>query len=110
MVTAAVPEACDTCHKPGLGQQMIPLWQRNTRRLHKGVSEVLATLPPSKDPRVVELTKNAQTLLDLVRLDGSWGVHNPRYTQELLKQARLNLSEAIKVSTKARANKEKTTP
>jgi hypothetical protein len=110
MVTAAVPEACDTCHKPGLGQQMIPLWQRNTRQLHKGVSEVLAALPPSKDPRVVELTKNAQTLLDLVRLDGSWGVHNPRYTQELLKQARLNLAEAIEVSTKTKANKEKTTP
>ena len=110
MVTAAVPEACDTCHKPGLGHQMIPLWQRNTRQLHKGVSDVLSALPPSKDPRVLELTKNAQTLLDLVRLDGSWGVHNPRYTQELLKQARVSLAEAIAASKKAEANKEKATP
>ena len=30
----------------------------------------------------------ARGLLDLVEMDGSWGVHNPRYTQSLLERAR----------------------
>jgi len=30
---AAAAKACDSCHKPSLGDQMIPLWQKNTRTL-----------------------------------------------------------------------------
>jgi hypothetical protein len=45
--------------------------------------------------------RQAQHLIDLVRLDGSWGVHNPRYTQELLNQARSKL-----LASKAQAKKE----
>jgi hypothetical protein len=43
----------------------------------------------------------ARQLIDVVRLDGSWGVHNPRYTQELLNQARAKLIEARKPAAKA---------
>ena len=28
-----------------------------------------------------------KTMLGIVRLDGSWGVHNPTYTQQLLERA-----------------------
>ena len=33
------------------------------------------------------LVEGARHLLDLVKVDGSWGVHNPRYTQRLLEEA-----------------------
>jgi PleD family two-component response regulator len=46
------------------------------------------------DDRERELVQQAQRLIDVVRLDGSWGVHNPRYTEELLNQARAKLLEA----------------
>jgi nitrate/TMAO reductase-like tetraheme cytochrome c subunit len=84
-VARAVPEACDACHRPGFGAQLIPLWQRSARELY---DEVAALLPP--EPATPQ-AREARRLLDLVRVDGSWGVHNPRYTQQLLEQARAML-------------------
>jgi hypothetical protein len=92
-VAVATAKACDTCHKPGLGEQMIPLWQKNTHTLYDSVVQMMPKVAPIDD-RERELVQQAQRLIDLVRLDGSWGVHNPRYTQELLNQARAKLLEA----------------
>ncbi|MBL9031509.1 MAG: NapC/NirT family cytochrome c [Phycisphaerae bacterium] len=89
-VAAAVPEACDACHKPGLGAQMVPLWQKTTRALYDRVAEELKAATGA-DPRAVE---EARRLMELVRLDGSWGVHNPKYTQQLLEQARAKIAPA----------------
>jgi len=72
---------------------MIPLWQKNTRTLHESVVQLLPSTPPT-DEHGRRLVDEARQLIDLVRLDGSWGVHNPRYTQELLNQARGKLMEA----------------
>lgn len=89
-VRRAVPEACDNCHQAGLGEQMVPLWQRNTQKLYDQAAELL----PGEDtpwnagcPEAQEKIDEANRLLELVRLDGSWGVHNPLYTQRLLEQA-----------------------
>jgi hypothetical protein len=92
-VAVATSTACDACHKPGLGAQMIPLWQRNTHALYDSVVELVPATPPA-DERGKQLVGDAKRLIDVVRLDGSWGVHNPRYTQELLGQARAKLLEA----------------
>jgi len=92
-VAVATAKACDSCHKPGLGEQMIPLWQKNTHTLYDSVTQMMPKAAPIDD-RERELVQQAQRLIDLVRLDGSWGVHNPRYTQELLNQARAKLLEA----------------
>jgi hypothetical protein len=92
-VAVATAAACAACHKPGLGEQMIPLWQKNTHTLHDSVVQLLPADPPA-DERGRQLVTEARQLIDLVRLDGSWGVHNPRYTQELLNQARGKLMEA----------------
>jgi hypothetical protein len=92
-VAVATAAACDACHKPGLGAQMIPLWQKNTRALHESVVQLLPATPPV-DEHARQLVNEARQLIDLVRLDGSWGVHNPRYTEELLRQARAKLLEA----------------
>lgn len=96
-VNRAVPAACDACHREGLGDQMIPLWQRTTRQLY---DEVDALLPTPRDPWAAGVAAaqtrvdEARRLLELVRVDGSWGVHNPRYTQHLIEQARRKVVEA----------------
>jgi nitrate/TMAO reductase-like tetraheme cytochrome c subunit len=89
-VTLADAKACDNCHKPGASEQ-VPLWQRNTKALYEGVSKMLPVEDRTLDDRQQKLVADARQLLDLVRVDGSWGVHNPRYTQRLLEQAQKDL-------------------
>lgn len=93
LVHAAAPEACDACHKPGYGAQIIPLWQKTTRTmLEQAERDVAKTRAVAGfDPALVA---EAEGLMRLVREDGSWGVHNPRYAQHLLEQARAKLSAA----------------
>ena len=100
MVTAASPKACDRCHKPGLGDQLIPLWQQNTKDLYQAVSDLLTEAEKAKytDRNALAKVTEAGTVLELVRLDGSWGVHNPRYTEDLLTRARKLLGEAAKIA------------
>jgi hypothetical protein len=94
-VAVASAKACDSCHKPGLGEQMIPLWQKNTRTLYENVQRMLPdAAKPLPSPRAEQLVSEARQLLALVRLDGSWGVHNPPYTQKLIEQARDKILEA----------------
>ncbi|MGE3108990.1 MAG: cytochrome c3 family protein [Phycisphaerales bacterium] len=90
MVFAAVAEACDRCHRPGFGAEMVPLWQRTAHALFDAVESDYNSLDPTAqlDPEVIAVRR----LLDMVRADGSWGVHNPRYTQQLLEQARTRLA------------------
>jgi hypothetical protein len=92
-VTVATAASCDNCHKPGLGEQMVPMWQKNTHTAYDAVVAMLPKTPPTTDAQKAALLET-QKLLDLVRLDGSWGVHNPRYTAELLNRARQTLIDA----------------
>lgn len=68
---------------------MVPLWQKSTRSLY---DDILAnvTAAEAKGGKPLE---EARHLLreELVRKDGSWGVHNPKYTQKLLERARESL-------------------
>ena len=94
-VAGASPQACDRCHKAGLGETMVPLWQKNTHELYDSVAKVLpAAKAAARGAEPQRLVGEAERLLELVRLDGSWGVHNPRYTQKLLEEAKGKLEEA----------------
>jgi nitrate/TMAO reductase-like tetraheme cytochrome c subunit len=94
-VAKAVPEACDRCHQPGLGNKMIPRWQKDTKALYEEIEAQLKDLTLAPDDSAGKaLADDARSLLDLVRNDNSWGVHNPRYTQLLLEQARAKVREA----------------
>ncbi len=108
-VAAATSEACDACHRTGSGEQMISLWQRSTHQIY---DEAFALLPTEKspwasdDPVVQREVDQARRLLELVRVDGSWGVHNPLYTQLLIEQARKRLIEAgAPINTSAGASR-----
>jgi nitrate/TMAO reductase-like tetraheme cytochrome c subunit len=99
-VAVAVPEACDACHTPGLGDKMIPLWQRTTRDLYTTVFELYKATRVEGEAARVRVAE-ARELLEIVRLDGSWGVHNPGYTQSLIEHAREKLVEAAQIEITA---------
>lgn len=91
-VNVAVAEACDSCHKPGAGDQ-IAVWQKSTKAMYAGIEKMLPPADRTLDAHQRQLLREAKGLLDLVRTDGSWGVHNPKYTQHLLEQAQQKLAE-----------------
>ena len=93
LVIAASPKGCDGCHREGLGDQMIPLWQKTTRTLYDGIEADLKAAEAGADAqgRAADFAR-VRALLTQVRVDGSWGVHNPRYVQQLLQEARQTLS------------------
>ena len=95
MVRRAAVQGCDGCHAPGLGERMIPLWQNATRGLYDKASAELAAMNSKvTEGPARELLDEAAGLIQLVELDGSWGVHNPKYTQKLLEQAREKITAA----------------
>lgn len=89
-VLVATVDSCDGCHQDGFGKMMIPLWQGST---HELFDQVVRELEAARAAGIdAAIAADVQRLLDLVRADGSWGVHNPRYTQQLLEQARAKLT------------------
>lgn len=90
LVLAASPDACDKCHQPGFGNQMIPLWQKQTHGLYDEVES--AFKGPASKGLSAEATARVKQILTNVKSDGSWGVHNPKFTQQILAEARTLLA------------------
>jgi len=94
-VAKAVPQACDNCHEKGTGKQYIPFWQENIKAMHEKVSRKLEQLKARARNTTNEQTasqlnqsiEQAQSILESVSADGSWGVHNFKYTEAMLLQA-----------------------
>ena len=103
-VTRAVTEACDECHEAGTGERYIPFWQGQIKALHKQVSENLRSLEkrtksesdPQLKQQIADSVKQAQLLLQSVESDGSWGVHNLKYTESMLLAANDIINKAQK--------------
>lgn len=94
-VARAVPAACDKCHESGTGAKYVPFWQETVKRLYEQVerkvkeSEALVAADTNTE-HAQELARRvgqARSILDSIRLDGSWGVHNFKYTETLLLEA-----------------------
>ncbi|MCF7972568.1 MAG: NapC/NirT family cytochrome c [Phycisphaerae bacterium] len=91
-VARAVPRACDTCHAEGTGLKYIPFWQDEIKTLHARITErstrlarrLELTAAISDLPAKQALLTQAQDILNSVVADGSWGVHNFKYTERLL--------------------------
>lgn len=95
-VNAATPQACDACHQPGFGERMVPLWQKATHQLYDDLEKALADAEAntSIDEAGRAQLLNVKKLLNIVKTDGSWGVHNSAYTQQVLERARETLTMA----------------
>jgi hypothetical protein len=87
-VAKAVPRACDNCHEEGTGQQYIPFWQNKIKAMHEEASRKLDRLKSRQaTSRLKESIDQAQSILDSISSDGSWGVHNFKYTEAMLRRA-----------------------
>jgi nitrate/TMAO reductase-like tetraheme cytochrome c subunit len=94
-VAKAVGAACDKCHEKGTGEKFIPFWQGQTKKLHAKVSDkvkelqgrIERTVDTAKIEEIKKAVAEANALLDTVASDGSWGVHNLKYTEALLLKA-----------------------
>jgi hypothetical protein len=91
-VARAVPAACDRCHEPGTGQQYVPFWQTTIKDLYDRVDrkakqfDELAKLQRDEQraQEMQQRSQQARSMLDSIFFDGSWGVHNFKYTEALL--------------------------
>jgi hypothetical protein len=100
-VARAVPRACDTCHESGTGQRYIPFWQKNIKNLYQQVLEKtdslerkLTLLNGSEGiGEYADPMGEVRSILESVRSDGSWGVHNLKYTEAILLKAKKILSD-----------------
>jgi hypothetical protein len=94
-VAKAVPRACDNCHEEGTGQQYIPFWQNKIKAMYEKVnrkldqlkSRVRNTSSEQTASRLNESIDQAQSILESISSDGSWGVHNFKYAEALLIRA-----------------------
>lgn len=87
-VAKAVPRACDNCHEQGTGQQYVPFWQNKIKAMHEEVNRKLDQLKSRQvTSRLKESIDQAQSILDSISSDGSWGVHNFKYTEAMLRRA-----------------------
>jgi hypothetical protein len=101
-VARAVPQACDKCHEAGTGEKYVPFWQGNTKKLFEQVNSRLSRLENrvqfETDKQEIEKLQNrvseAKVLLDSVEVDGSWGVHNLKYTEAMLMKANKIITES----------------
>ena len=101
-VARAVPRACDTCHKEGTGQQYVPFWQRQIKAKYEEVrlkvdnleARARATTDQDAAQRFRKSVEQARAILQSVTADGSWGVHNFKYTEAMLLRANELVSEA----------------
>jgi hypothetical protein len=90
-VARAVPAACDSCHEPGTGEKYVPFWQSRIKALYERVerrvteAEDLARARGDAERR--RRAQQAKAMLNSIAADGSWGVHNFKYTEALLLEA-----------------------
>jgi len=100
-VAKATPEACNHCHGGGYGNLFVPSWQKQTKQLFDKVStqveryeqKIANTTEKSQAERMTERAKQARLILEAVVNDGSWGVHNLKYTERMLLKAKNLVSE-----------------
>lgn len=99
-VARAVPAACDNCHEPGTGEKYVPYWQNRIKtvyeRVNRSVTEFEALARAQSDASRAESygrrAQQARSVLDSIAADGSWGVHNFKYTETLLLEAEKTVS------------------
>ncbi len=100
-VAKAVPRACDKCHEEGTGEEYVPFWQKKIKKLHEEISEKVdgfenrTKLMSKKSSRKAKAkVAEARDILESVSSDGSWGVHNFKYTEAMLRKANAIIAEA----------------
>lgn len=100
-VARAASRACDKCHEQGTGQRYISFWQEKIKGLYQDISAKVNLLEQQASIEFDSQTKQqlnekigqARSILDSVSSDGSWGVHNFKYTEAMLLKAKSIITE-----------------
>jgi hypothetical protein len=96
-VARATPEVCDNCHEAGTGQRYVPFWQKRIKELYADAQKKLrqkeSDLQPSLSADAQKQIDRAKELLASIEADGSWGVHNLKYTEALLRQVNESVNQ-----------------
>jgi hypothetical protein len=101
MVAKATPQACDRCHEAGTGEKYVGNWQKQTKGLYESVNaaaeklqqQSVAETDKERAQKLAEKARQARGILNDVVADGSWGVHNFKYTEAMLLQAKRIIAE-----------------
>lgn len=91
-----IKEACAKCHEEEY-MDFVDEWQTSTMKTIKEVEKKIKEAKSGKNAKAKQLIKDAQKLLYYVRADGSKGVHNPDYIEEILEKAKKKTNEALKL-------------
>lgn len=99
-VARAVPAACDSCHEDGTGQKYVPFWQSSIKALYARVEQKVQAFEALAEAQTDAVqaqsyrsrAREARSILDSIAADGSWGVHNFKYTETLLLEVEKNVS------------------
>ena len=89
------------CHEKGTGEKYIPFWQRKIKQLHKQTAKKLNDLKTRarsetnkrKSAQLEERIQQAEKIIRTLEADGSWGVHNFKYTEAMLRKANTIIAE-----------------
>jgi hypothetical protein len=100
-VARAASQACDKCHEQGTGRRYISFWQEKIKGLYKDISakvdrleqQASAETDPQTKQQLNEKISQARSILESVSSDGSWGVHNFKYTEAMLLKANSLITE-----------------
>jgi hypothetical protein len=92
---AKLKDACANCHEDAY-KALVDEWQASTQKAIAEVDALINKAKPGKTQEAKQLIKEAQTLLYYARADGSKGVHNPDYIEEILKLAKKKAHEALR--------------
>lgn len=99
-VAKAVPAACDRCHEKGTGDRYVPFWQKQIKSVYaraemrlKEKTQLLDANPDISTDENRQKIQQAAKILESVKADGSWGVHNLKYTEAILLKAKNLLSQ-----------------
>ncbi len=91
-----IKERCAKCHEDEY-KNFVTEWQSQTLETIKEIEKNIKEAKAGKNSKAKELIKEAQKLLYYVRADGSKGVHNPDYVEEILDKAKEKTDEALKL-------------
>lgn len=91
-----IKESCASCHEEEY-KDFVTEWQTSTMETMTKIEKKIKGAKPVKITQANELLKEAQKLLYYVKADGSKGIHNPDYIEEILDKAKKKTDEALKL-------------
>jgi len=93
---ARIKEKCAKCHEDDY-KELVTEWQTSTIESIKEIENKIRVTNTKGNSEAEKLMKDVKRLLFYVKVDGSKGVHNPDYIEEMLNNAKKKTDKAEKL-------------